>query len=111
MNTTKIYFAQLNVSKFYTVDSIKKLIDRLSYIGEDVYYNNETRSIDIDIPSEDVSNFDDLMIRDELTVWLKELPAEQEDIDTMINNINYVFNITKIGSINNNKSVVKLYMY
>ena len=63
MNTTKIYNAQLNVSKFYTVDSIKALIDRLSYIGEDVYYNSETRSIDIDIPDEKVTNFDDSVIR------------------------------------------------
>lgn len=109
MNTTKIYNAQLNVSEYYTIDAVKELINKLSYIGDDVYYNNATRSIDIDIPKGTISEFDDTLVRDELKIWLRELPANEEDIETVIENINCVFNITKIGSEKND--VVKLYLY
>ena len=106
MNTTKIYYAQLNVSKFYTVETITKLIDRLSYLGQDVYYNNETRSIDIEGPYE---KDNDDNIRNELKEWIKELPADKESINIICDNINFVFNITKIGTENNN--IIKLYLF
>ena len=109
MNTTKIYYAQLNVSKLFTVDSITKLIERLQCTGDEVCYNIETKSIDIEIPKGTASEFNDNIIRDELKEWVKELPAEQSDIDTICDNINFVFNITKIGA--ENSDIVKLYLY
>ena len=106
MNTTKIYSAQLNVSKFYTVEEITRLINRLGYLGQDIYYNNETRSIDIEEPIENI-NYD--MIREEVKQWIKELPADEESIKIICDNINLIFNITKIKL--QNDTIIKLYLY
>lgn len=105
MNNSKIYTAQLDVSKFFTVETVTNLIDRLSYLGKDVYYNNKTRSIDIEI--EDGKECDDIAIREELKIWLHTLEANKESIEIICNNINLVFNITKLGNIN----TIKVYLY
>ena len=104
--TKKIYYAQLNVSKFYTVEEITRLINRLGYLGQDIYYNNETRSIDIEEPIENI-NYD--MIREEVKQWIKELPADEESIKIICDNINLIFNITKIKL--QNDTIIKLYLY
>lgn len=106
MNTTKIYYAQLNVCSFFTIETISELIDRLKQFGQDVYYNNETRSIDIENPSEDTELG---LIRDELKHWLVSLPANINDITTLCDNINFVFNITKIMI--DNSTIIKVYLY
>ena len=48
-------------------------------------------------------------IREELKQWLSELPADKESIITICNNINFVFNITKIGYEDN--CIIKVYLY
>ena len=106
MNTTEIYYAQLNVSKYYTIDTISNLIDRLKHLGSEVYYDVGTKSINIENPKEDIED----IIKEELKQWLNELPAEKDDIKTLCDNIDFVFNITKI----NDESIgiiVKLYLY
>lgn len=108
MNNTKIYYAQLDVSKYFTVETITNLINRLSYLGKDVYYSNETRSIDIEL-QDGTWLFDESKIRNELKHWVNELPAEEESIKTICDNINYVFNITQIAIGNN--VTVKVYLY
>lgn len=105
MNTTKIYSAQLNVSEYYTIDTITDLINRLNNLGTDIYFNNETRSIDIENPKDNI----EYSIREELKQWLSELPADKESIITICNNINFVFNITKIGYEDN--CIIKVYLY
>ena len=107
MNTTKIYSAQLNVSEFYTVETINNLINKLSYLGKDVYYNTETRSIDIELEDPKIVLVD--TVRKELKEWINELPADKESIDIICDNINIVFNITNITV--DNISIIKLYLY
>ena len=109
MNTTKIYSAQLNVSEFYTVETINNLINKLSYLGKDVYYNTETRSIDIELEDPKTAQVDTETVRKELKEWIKELPADKESIYIICDNINIVFNITNITV--DNISIIKLYLY
>lgn len=106
MNAERIYYAQLNVSKCYTVDTINNLISKLSYLGEDVYYNNETRSIDIDNPSDPNVK---LHIINKLQEWVKDLPTDKDTIETICCNIDFIFNITTINIDNN--TIIKVYLY
>lgn len=106
MNTTKIYYAQLNVCKFFTVETITDLINRFKQFGQDIYYNNETRSIDIENPN---GNATIGLIREELKQWLITLPADVNDINIICDNINFVFNITNIQI--ENDSIIKVYLY
>lgn len=96
MNNEKIYYAQLNVSKFYTVETINDLIDRLSYLGKDVYYNCDTKSIDIEV-MDGVWLCDNRQIKRQLCEWIEQFPADKESIEIIKNNIDYVFNITNIA--------------
>lgn len=106
MNTTEIYYAQLNVSEHYTVNSISELIDKLKHLGSEVYYDVSTKSINIENPKEDIED----IIKEELKQWLNDLPAEKDDIKTLCDNIDFVFNITKIND-NSIGIIVKLYLY
>lgn len=110
MNTEKICDAQLNVSKYYTTDTIEDLIYKLSQYELEAYYNTDTKSIDIEIIDENI--FDEVDIRGCLDQWLKELVLEganKDSIDIIRNNIDFVFNHTKIP--NGKDSTVKLYLY
>ena len=105
MNTKKIYYAQLNVSEHYTIDTITNLINKLHNLGTDIYFNNETKSIDIENPEDHIED----TIREELKQWLNELPADKESINTICDNINFVYNITRIGYDDN--CTIKVYLY
>lgn len=103
MNTLKIYNAQLNVSRCYTIETITNLIDEF----ENAYYNNETRSIDIEVNEGcNISNDD---IKYTIKSWLYTLPADRSSIDIIAENINIVFNITRIN--NENNEIIKVYLY
>lgn len=107
MNTLKIYNAQLNVSRCYTVETITNLIDELSIYTENAYYNNETRSIDIEVDEgNNISNDD---IKYTIKSWLYTLPTDRGSIDIIAENINIVFNITRIN--NENNEIIKVYLY
>lgn len=103
MNMTKISNAQLNVSNFYTVENVTNLINRLSSEDYSAYFNLETRSIDIEAENDSISDF---VIKHELEQWLRELPADNESIDIICENIDVVFNITKLSN-----NLTKLYLY
>lgn len=105
MNTTEIYYAQLNVSEYYTIDTITKLIDRLSNLGSDVYYDNSTKSINIENPNENI----DGIIRKELKQWINELSIDKNNMEVLCNNIDFIFNITKIND--NSGTIIKVYLY
>ena len=107
MNTTEIYYAQLSVSEHYTIDTITNLIDKLKHLGSEVYYDVGTRSINIENPTEE--DIEDT-IREELKQWINELPAEKNDIETLCDNIDFVFNITKIND-STIGIIVKVYLY
>lgn len=109
MNTTEIYTAQLNVSKFFTVETITNLINKLSYLGKEVYYNAESRTIDIELEDPKTILIHTDLIRKELKEWIMELPADEESIKIICNNINYIFNITQIAI--EGVSTVKVHLY
>lgn len=108
MNTTKIYYAQLNVSNFFTVETITNLIEKISYIGKDAYYNTETKTIDIELDEENYL-LAESKIRTELKNWIQGLDADKESINIICDNIDYIFNITQITI--DNKIIAKLYLY
>lgn len=109
MNTNQIQSALLNVSNYYTVDTINNLIHRLSNLGKDVYYNAKSKSIDIEViePTNILYTHND--IRAILKQWIIDLPIENWVRITICDNINYVFNITTIAVDGN--TIIKLYLY
>ena len=110
MNTKRIYDAQLNVSEFYNDETINDLVSRLSSIGDETYYNEKTKTIDIKMNK--VSSIeDDYNIREIIKEWLRTLPANEEDIEIMINNADYIFNIAKLGYPNLEKHIINIYLY
>lgn len=110
MNTQKIYTAQLNVSKFYNKNTINDLVSKLSFIGEETYYNEKTNTIDIKCNRLAMIE-DDVAIRETMKEWVKTLPANKEDIDIITNNIEIIFNITKLGYPNLEKHIINVYLY
>ena len=107
METTEIYTAQLNVSNYFTVETVNNLIDILKPLGRDAYYNHETRSVDLLL--EHGEFIADFKIRECLKTWVKTLPADLKDINTYCNNIEFIFNITKIMI--DNEAIIKIYLY
>lgn len=111
MNTKEIYTAQLNVSNFYNDETVNDLISRLnSYNIGNTYYNEKTNTIDIKCDRQSSIN-DDIIIRNTIKEWVKSLPANEEDINIIINNIEVVFNITKLGYPNLEKHIINIYLY
>lgn len=106
MDTIKISNAQLNVSKHYTVGTIDKLIGRFGKHNYIAYYNIETKSIDIEVGD---NNINIGLIKTEIKEWLNELPADQESIDIMCDNIDFIFNITQINP--EDGIIIKVYLY
>lgn len=112
MNTEKLYTAQLNVSKFFNNETINDLILRLKalFAEDNIIYNEKTNTIDI--ARNRISNIeDDINIRMILKEWIKTLPADQNDIDIITNNIEFIFNITKLGYPNIDKHIINIYLY
>lgn len=108
MNTKKIYNAQLSVSKIINADLINDLVSRLSAIGESNYDCN-TKGIVIrknGIPNE----LDDTNIKYILREWINDMNLDKEDYDILIDNIDILFNITKIN-INDSKHIINVYLY
>lgn len=112
MNTEKIYTAQLNVSKFYTDETINDLVSRISSanIGDETYYNDKTKTIDIKCNRMAMVE-DDFTIREIIKEWIQSLPINKEDIDIIINNMEFIFNITKLGYPNIEKHIINIYLY
>ena len=108
MNPTEISYAQLHASKFYTVETIDKLIEALGEVNLDAYYNSETRSIDIEIGDNDPT-FMTSVIKTTLKNWIYGLQMDVEITATINNNIDFIFNITKINS--DDKIIFKVYLY
>lgn len=106
MNTVKISNAQLNVSKYYTADTINSLINRISQNGLIAYYNTETKSIDVESEN---NKLDINLIKIRIKEWLNELSADKEHIKIMCDNLEFIFNITQINSTNG--LIVKVYLY
>ena len=112
MNTEKLYTAQLNVSKFFNNETINDLILRLKvlFAEDDIIYNEKTNTIDI--MRNKMSNVeDDINIRVILKEWIRSLQADQNDIDIITNNIEFIFNITKLGYPNIDKHIINIYLY
>lgn len=110
MDTKQIYIAQLNVSKYYTQNTINDLVSKLSFIGEETYYNEKNKTIDINC-NRVASIEDDCAIRQTIKEWIKTLPIENKDIDVMIENIDFIFNITKLTYPNLDKHIINVYLY
>lgn len=110
MNTKRIYDAQLNVSKFYDDNTINDLISKLSFIGDETYYNEKTKTIDIKV-NRLASVEDDSTIRTIIKEWVELLPADEEDIKIITDNINYIFNIVKLGYPNLDKHIIEIYLH
>lgn len=106
MNTNEISNAQLNVSKHFTVESINKLINRLEACGYTAYYNTKTKSIDIEIGTNEIS-FESIKM--EVKQWIYQLPVDDESKKIVADNIDFIFNITKI--ITEQGNIVKLHLY
>lgn len=107
MNTIKISNAQLNVSNYYTAETINKLINLIEQNGLIAYYNTETKSIDVE--SDDINKLNVDLIKLKLKEWLNNLSADDESIRIMCNNIDFIFNITQINS--SNGPILKVYLY
>ena len=110
MNTKEIYNAQLNVSKFYNTETIQDLLSRLSYISDSVFYNIGHRAIVIKNTTP-ANEEDDYIIKEILKQWLRSLPADYNDIETMIHYSDYIFNITKLGYPNLDKHDIIIYLH
>lgn len=112
MNTTKLYDAQLNVSNQYNLETINNLITNLSEIFDDVYYNYETKSIDIEVEKTINRGNEIDIIKGELREWINSLDTNEESKKIVSENINFVYNITEL-SYNEleNKCIIKLYLY
>lgn len=110
MDNKRIYTAQLNVSKFYTTNTINDLVSKLSFIGDETYYNEKTKTIDIKC-NRLATVEDDCAIRETIREWVKTLPADKEDINTIVENIEFVFNIAKLGYPNLEKHIINIYLY
>lgn len=111
MNTNEISYAQLNVSKHYTVESINKLINRLAANCLTSYYNTETKSIDIEVGNNgNISRLVKIeVIKAEIIQWIYQLPADNESKKIVGDNIDFIFNITQINT--ENGIIIKLYLY
>ena len=101
MNTKEIYTAQLNVSKQFTDSSIGELCDIIFHCNtiseiRNVSYNAYLKSIEIVIDRRSEVE-DDEKLRILLQNWLKTLPVSRNDIDILCNNIEFIFNISKVG--------------
>lgn len=107
MNTLKISHAQLSVSKCYTVDTINTLINIIGRDGLISYYNFETKSIDIE--HENNKEIDINIIKYRLKEWLDTLTADKESIEILKNNIDFIFNITRLNSPDG--TIFKVYLY
>lgn len=109
MDTKRIYDAQLSVSRIINADLINDLVSRLSAIGPDKYdYNSKSVVINKDgIPDE----LDDINIKYILKEWIYDMNLNKEDYNTLINNIDILFNITKITLNNNLEHIINVYLY
>ena len=106
MNTEELYHAQLNALEKISVNSIKFLIDKLSIIGE-AFYNYTSRCIEI----EESEQTNDLHLKSILRDWLSESDdIDEDDKKILLDNIDFVFNITKITS-DINKPIIQIYLY
>lgn len=114
MNTQKIYNAQLNVSKCYTTETIEKLINNLSnYSKQNVYYNAETKSIDMEFEGFNYFHHID-NIKNVISQWVSELPCDKNSIDIICNNIDFIYNITVLHSELlpfSDNDIIKIYLY
>lgn len=107
MDTKKILNAQLNVSKYYTIETIDNLINILKQNEFIAYYNTETKSIDIETESKDVNMN---LIKSIVKEWLNTIEAEEKYIKIMCDNLDFIFNFIQIYSYDN-KTIVKVYLY
>lgn len=110
MNTEQLYHAQLNALENISVNSILNLIDKLNIIG-DASYNYTSRCIEIE-KKEASSINDDNKIREILKNWLSdEKNINANDKSVLIDNIDFLFNIAKLGYPDINKHIIQVYLY
>lgn len=105
----KLYTAQLNVSKYYNDETINDLVSKVSFIGESKYNKND-KTIHIQV-NRTASMEDDDIIRQVLKEWLNTLPADNEDINYISDNVQYIFNITKMGYANIPGHTICIWLY
>lgn len=108
MDTKKIYDAQLSVSKIIDDDLINDLVNKLEVIGSSAY-NYNSKSIMITKSEEDIN--DDIRIKSILKDWINEIDISKEDHKILIDNIDILFNITKLNDCNDTKHIINLYLY
>lgn len=109
MNTKKIYNAQLSVSKIINADYINDLVSRLSSLGESKY-NCNSKSVMIKIQG-NPNETDEATIRYILKEWITDMDIDQEDYNVLIDNIDILFNITKINFPNIPYHIINVYLY
>lgn len=109
MNTKKIYNAQLSVSKIINADYISDLVSRLSSLG-DAKYNCNSKSVTIK-RNGNPDEIDNVTIRYILREWLTDLDIDQEDYNVLIDNIDILFNITKINFTDTPYHIINVYLY
>lgn len=110
IDTEKICTAQLNVSNFYNEQTINSLVNKLNCIGDKVFYNEKSKTIDIE--SNHISNVeDDDKIKNIIRDWLYTLPADINDINVISDNIDIIFNVVKLGYPNIDKHIINIYLY
>lgn len=109
MTKKDLYTAQLNVSKYYNNETINNLVSKVSFIGNS-FYNETTKTIDIKVDRL-ASIEDDEVIRQILKEWVKTLPADKEDIELICENVQYIFNISKLGYPNIPEHTINIWLY
>ena len=105
----KLYTALLNVSKYYNDQTISNLVSKVSFIGKSEYSNND-KTIHIHV-NRTASMEDDDTIRQVLKEWLNTLPADKEDIRYICDNVQYIFNITKMTYANIPEHTICIWLY
>lgn len=108
MNTEKISYAQLNVSKHYTVQSITDLINGFSALGFNSYYNSDTKSIDVE-SNENEYGSHIIIIKQGLKNWIDSLSVDPETSNVLHDYIDLIFNITTIHT--DDGIIIKVYLY
>ena len=107
MNPEQIYHAQLNALKNISAQSITDLINKLNTLGE-ASYNYSSRCIEVE-NKDQINNSD---IKNILTIWLNELEEiNSEDKSVLINNVDFLFNIIKIGCPDIENNITQIYLY
>lgn len=106
---SKIYDAQLSVSKIINDDLVNDLVSRLSIIGPSSY-NIETKCVDIDMKTMALVEHDDT-IRTILREWLFDMDLDKEIYNILSNNVEILYNITKTGYPNIQEHIIHVYLY